>query len=136
MDTTWKDKLWAAMNDVEYYVESCFPILGSYYLVKKSGLYNKFQLLYNSLPQELIDNKNNLNENNEENIFSFLNEISYNLEQSKTFLGFMTVNVNTIKNSLDMMIELLKRDLAICHGESPELPSDEDDGWAALNPIV
>ena len=53
----WKDKLWSAMNNVEDYVVNSYPIYGNYYFVKKSDLYNKLQLLYNSLPQELINNK-------------------------------------------------------------------------------
>ena len=132
----WKDKLWSAMNNVEDYVENSYPIFGNYYLVRKSGFYNKLQLLYNSLPQELINNKDYLNQNKDENIFSFLNEISYKLERSKTFLGLIIINSNTIKIGMDLMIELLKEDMAFCRGEVIKTPDDEDDGWAVLNPIV
>ena len=109
-----QDKLYTAMTQIEDYIYKGFPIFGSYSFVYKSGLYNKFKLLYDSLPQELIDNRDYINGQKEENIFSLLNKMSFMLEQSKTFLGFMLVNVNTITNSLDKMYASLPEDIKMC----------------------
>lgn len=112
-----QDKLYTVMNQIEDYIYKGFPIFGSYSLVYKSGLYNKFKLLYDSLPQVLIDNKNLLNSQKEENIFSLLSKMSFMLEQSKTFLGFMFVNINTITSNLDKMYASLPEDIKICQGD-------------------
>ena len=112
-----QDKLYTAMNQIEDYIYKGFPIFGLYSLVYKSGLYNKFKLLYDSLPQELIDNKDLLNSQKEENIFSLLSKMSFMLEQSKTFLGFMLVNINIITSNLDKMYASLPEDIKICRGD-------------------
>jgi len=58
-----------------------------------------------------------LNSQKEENIFSLLNKMSFMLEQSKTFLGFMLVNLNTIRTNLDKMYASLPDDMKICRGD-------------------
>lgn len=112
-----QDKLYTAMTQVEEYIDKGFTLLGYYRLVKKSGLYNKFKNIYDSLPQELIDNRDYLNRQKEENIFSLLNKMSILLEQSKTFLGFMIVNVNIITSCLDKMYASLPEDIKMCRGD-------------------
>lgn len=108
------DKLYTAMTQVEECIDKGFNLLGYYRLVKKSDLYNKFKLLYDSLPQKLIDNRDYLSSHKEENIFTLLNEMSFMLEQSKTFLGFIIVNVSAIMSSLDKMYASLPEDIKMC----------------------
>ena len=112
-----QDKLYAAIAQIEEYIDNGLTLLGYYCIVKKSGLYNKFKLLYDSLPQELMDNRDYLSRQKEENIFSLLNKVSFMLEQSKTFLGFMIVNVNTIMISLEEMYASLPEDIKMCRGD-------------------
>jgi len=119
-----QDKLYTAMTQIEDYLDKSLSILGLYSLVYKPVLYNKFKLLYDSLPQELIDNKDLLNSQKEENIFSLLNKMSFILEQPKTFLGFMLVNKNVITSNLDEMYASLPEDIKICRGDDNMVVND------------
>ncbi len=109
------DKIYTAITQVEECIDSSLRLWGYYYrVVNKSCLYNKLKNLYDSLPKELIDNKDFLNRQKEENIFTILNEISLMLEQSKTFLGFMIINVYTMTNRIDRMYASLPEDIKMC----------------------
>ena len=121
-----QNKLYTAINQVEECITKSFLILGSYSLVYKTELYDKFKLLYESLPQELIANRDELNRQKEENIFTLLNQMSFMLEQSKTFLGFIIVNVNTITDSLDKMYVSLPEDIKICTGNRSILENNTE----------
>lgn len=116
--------LYNVIAQIEKFVCEGFTIFGGpYRLVYKSGLYNKFKLLYDSIPQELINNKDFLNRQKEENIFSILNEMSFMLEESKTFLGFMFVNIYVIESNLDKMYTSLPEDIKLCRSRQLILDS-------------
>lgn len=116
--------LYNVIAQIEKFVCEGFTIFGGpYRLVYKSGLYNKFKLLYDSIPQELINNKDFLSRQKEENIFSILNEMSFMLEKSKTFLGFMFVNIYIIESNLDKMYTSLPEDIKLCRSRQLILDS-------------
>ena len=105
---------YTVMRQIEAYIDNGFTILGSYKIVKKTELYNKFKTLYNSLPKEIIDNKDYIIEQHEENIFSLLSKINFMLEESKTYLDFIVINIKTIIIYIDKMYIALPEDIMIC----------------------
>lgn len=102
------------MEQTENYINCGFSLLGGFRVVKKSELYEKFKMIYDSLPQELIDNKNYLDSQKATNIFTIFNEINSILTQSKSFSDFILINLTTITNILDKMYETLPEDIQIC----------------------
>lgn len=122
-----QNELYTAMNQIEEYLYQGFSVFGGCYrLVKKSDLYNKCRLLYESLPQELVDNKELLSRQKEENIFSLLNRMNIVLDQFKTFWGFILVDVNTITSILDKMYASLPDDIKICRGNDNIVANDAE----------
>lgn len=102
------------MEQIENYINCGLSLFGGFSILKKSELYDKFKALYNSLPKELVENKDYLNRQKEENIFTIFSQINFILEQSKTFSDFILINLTTITNILDKMYETLPEDIQIC----------------------
>lgn len=109
-----KDTMYAIMNQIEEYINQSFSLFGGYSFVRKTELYEKFKLLYESIPQEMISKKDYLNRQKERNIFSLLNEINFIFEQSKNFLGFIMINVNLVSDYFDKIYDALLEDIEIC----------------------
>lgn len=108
------DLLYTLMNQIEEDIDKSVRVLGLYRIVNKSALYSKFKLLYDSLPQELIYNKDYLNKHKKENVFTLLNEMSFLLEKSTTCLGYMLINANIMINCIDKLYASLPEDIKIC----------------------
>lgn len=109
-----QNELYTAINEVETYLSRGFRLLGMYILVKKSELYGKFEKVYSSLPQELVNNRDYLQTQHEENIFTVLSKINFILENSKTFSNFIVINTNVLMNYIDKMYAAIPEDVQIC----------------------
>lgn len=109
-----QSELYTAIDEIEKYIYSGFSVFGGYYIVKKTELYNKFKKVYNSLPQEILANRDYLKTYKEENIFSTLNKVDIMFKNSKIFLGFILINVKTVTNIIDEMYTVIPIDINIC----------------------
>ena len=99
------------LDKIEEYITLGIPFWRKHTLVLKKDLDNKIQELYNSLPQELIENKNYLNMHKKENIFSLINQMYLLVKQSKTFSKFVLINTESLVQILDIAYTTLPDDI-------------------------
>ncbi len=109
-----QEKLYETIQNIEVFIEESFNIFGNYIIVRKNELYNKFKLLYDNLPQELISNRDYLNSQKEENIFSLLRQVSIIIEKPKDYLGFILINKQNLIVIIDRIYMTLPEDIKIC----------------------
>ena len=108
------DSLFYNLNDIETFLDKTYSLIGSFCIVRKSDLFNKFKSLYEVMPSEIVENKDYLIRNKEDNIFVQLNKINYLIEHSKIFYGLIIINKNIIFNTLDKIYALAFEDIKFC----------------------
>ncbi len=106
--------LFTAIDKIEDYISNCPTILGSYVIVNKTILYNKFKILYEALPKVLVDKRDYLDAYQKENIFFLLNKINYLVEQQISFNGYVLINLNIVNKEFDRIFPTLVKDIKMC----------------------
>lgn len=70
-------------------------------IVNESELYKKFRLIYDLLPDEIINNENDILKQGENNIFMQLEKLNMELIQSPKIGSFIIVNTSNITDMID-----------------------------------
>lgn len=108
------EKLYTIFSELETFIDSGLRILGSFSIVNSSELYKKFRMIYDLLPDEVKQNKDNLKREKEDNVIAQLDKLNLLLGQSLSIGSFIIINTTDILKILDSIYTKLPEDVKFC----------------------
>lgn len=114
--------IYNAIAELDSYLTLGLKFFGEFSIVNESELYKKFRLIYDLLPDEIINNENDILKQGENNIFTQLEKLNMKLIQSPKIGSFIIVNTSNITD----MIDNIYIALSACKKSIPEFLQKKD----------